>query len=249
MSLNYDLQKIKNNVKTSMGIMLLDEVSSTQEYLKSKINENVFCVISKSQTSGKGTNNRKFYSPSGGIYLSLMVKGLCVSNLSFLTPYAAVVVTNAIEKVCMVNPKIKWVNDVYLNDKKLSGILTETSISSGKLDYAIVGIGINVEKQNFPNFSQNTPISLEEECSEFDVNDIVIEILNGFLSINDNFVDMAFMETYATKSAIIGKTATLVRGSEKYSGVVKEITRNGELVLNVLGEDVKFISGEARLEK
>ena len=217
MSLNFDLQKIKNNVKKSCEIILLDEVSSTQEYLKSKLSENVFCVISKSQTAGKGTNNRKFYSPSGGIYLSLLVKGINVKDLSFLTPYSAVVVCQAIEKACDISPKIKWVNDVYLRDKKLSGILTETSITNGCLDYAIVGIGINVKKQNFPHFEQNAPISLEDVCCNVDVNDIVIEILNGFLSITENFKEKEFMKTYAEKSAIVGKKATLIRGNEKKS--------------------------------
>ena len=249
MSLNFDLQKIKNSVNAGGEIVILDEISSTQEYLKTHASDNVFCVIAKSQTAGKGTNNRKFFSPSGGIYLSVLIKNLNLKDLSYLTPYAAVVVLNAIEKSCKVNAKIKWVNDVYLKDKKLSGILTETSISGNVLDYAIVGIGINVEKQNYPNFIENVPISLKDECESVDETDIVIKILNGFLNIDKAFNDKEFMKVYSEKSAIVGKSVTVVRGSEKFSGVVTGISLQGELILNVLGKEYRFVSGEAKIEK
>lgn len=244
-----DLQKIKKAVNVSGEIILIDEVSSTQDYIKSLMPSEVFAVIAKSQTLGKGTNNRRFYSPSGGIYLSVVVKGLKLDELHFLTPYTAVIVSNAIEKACKVKTGIKWVNDIYLSDKKVAGILTETSISGGGLDYAVIGIGINAKRQKFPHFELNLPTSLQDECLDFDVNDIVIEIVNGFLNIDKEFKDKGFMKTYTEKSVLTGKTVTAVRGDIAYKGVVKNITINGELVLDIDGEEMRFISGEVRLEK
>lgn len=242
-----DLQKIKKAVNVSGEIILIDEVSSTQDYIKSKMDRNVFSVIAKSQTLGKGTNNRRFYSPSGGIYLSVALKGVSAKELMFLTPYTAVIVSNAIEKACNVKTGIKWVNDIYISGKKVAGILTETSISKDVLDYAVVGIGINAKSQNFPHFELNLPTSLQDECLDFDVNDIVIEILNGFLSVNDRLKDKSFMKTYAEKSILTGKTVKVVRGETLYQGTVKGIESSGALILDINGKELKFISGEARL--
>jgi len=115
------------------------------------------CVIANSQTMGKGRLGRVFYSPADtGVYLSLLLRpGQCsAEQASKLTTMAAVAACEAIEDVSDEKASIKWVNDIYMNDRKVSGILTEASfdLESGYLEYAALGIGINIypPKTGFP---------------------------------------------------------------------------------------------------
>ena len=89
---------------------------------------------------------RSFLSPEGGIYMSLLLRPRCkAQQLMHLTCAVAVGICDAIEKSCGIRPKVKWINDLILNNKKLGGILTELSLNAdGTVNYAIVGIGINV---------------------------------------------------------------------------------------------------------
>ena len=139
---------------------VLETVSSTNDYIKDK---DLFCVIAKEQTGGKGTNNRSFFSPSGGIYLSVKLPlNLSGSDFLFLTPLVAVITANAIDKVAGVKTEIKWVNDLILGGKKLGGILCESKIVKDKTE-VIIGVGINVKRQNF---TLKIMLTLKE-CKQF----------------------------------------------------------------------------------
>ena len=112
-------------------------------------------VLAKQQTSGRGRLGRSFFSPREGIYLSIVIKpDFDVSKSVLVTSAAAVAVANAIEKVCGLESKIKWVNDVYIDGKKVCGILTEAGadIESGQLEWLVVGIGLNLTAtaEDFP---------------------------------------------------------------------------------------------------
>ena len=110
--------------------------------------------IADSQTAGRGRLGRSFLSQGGvGLYFSLLLRGVgeAMDALS-LTTYSAVALCRALRRVSDIEPKIKWVNDIYVGEKKLAGILTEGRLcteESGKLDYAIIGIGVNVARQDF----------------------------------------------------------------------------------------------------
>jgi len=122
-------------------------------------------IIADSQTVGRGRYDRKFHSPAGsGIYMSLILRP---AELGFNTPtlitlFAAVCVCEAIETVAGKAPQIKWVNDVFLNGKKICGILTEaiSDLESGNVDWAVIGIGINITTTNFPSELQPIATSI-----------------------------------------------------------------------------------------
>ncbi|MBE6612118.1 MAG: biotin--[acetyl-CoA-carboxylase] ligase [Ruminococcaceae bacterium] len=102
-------------------------------------------IAARRQTGGRGRLGRSFFSPDGGLYLSLLLKpDLSPSDALSLTTAAAVAVCRAIEELTSHRACIKWVNDVYIGDRKVCGILTEAKISGGRLQYAIVGIGVNI---------------------------------------------------------------------------------------------------------
>ncbi|MBQ1741859.1 MAG: biotin--[Oscillospiraceae bacterium] len=135
-----------------------DSIDSTNNYLKREAAQGApdgMVAVADEQTGGRGRRGRSFQSPSGkGIYLSVLMRPqLPVTALMPLTGLGAVAVCNAVERVCGVRPRIKWTNDLVLGGKKLCGILTELSLEgeSGALQYAIMGIGVNVlhERKDF----------------------------------------------------------------------------------------------------
>jgi BirA family biotin operon repressor/biotin-[acetyl-CoA-carboxylase] ligase len=128
----------------------LDRVGSTNVFLKELAEEGAphgTVVMANEQTTGKGSKGRRFESAAdAGLYFSLLLRPNCdLADTVALTPWTAVAVAGAISACCGARPDIKWVNDLLLNGRKLCGILTELSIKpDGALDYAIIGIGINL---------------------------------------------------------------------------------------------------------
>lgn len=155
------VQSVSRFLDTDMPVYLQvqTEVTSTNTLLKVQAEQGApegTVLIAESQTAGKGRLGRHFTSPPGtGIYFSLLLRPRCTAEKSlFITTTAAVAVCEAIEQVTGLNPQIKWVNDVYLNEKKVCGILTEASVDfeNGGLNWAVLGIGINiaVPEEGFP---------------------------------------------------------------------------------------------------
>ena len=126
-----------------MEWVLLEETDSTNRAAKELARQGAphgTAVLAKRQTAGRGRLGRSFFSPEGGLYLSVILRPQCKpEDLALMTPMAAVAVCRALEQVCAVSPRIKWVNDLYLGGKKLCGILCE-----GCGGAVIVGIGLNL---------------------------------------------------------------------------------------------------------
>lgn len=128
------------------NILFLNSVDSTNTHLKALAQQGAAegtAVVAREQTAGRGTGDRSFFSPAGeGLYLSVLLRPKAeLAQLFTLTGRAAVAVRDGIEKACGAPCQIKWLNDIYLNGKKLCGILTELSPS---LDYVVLGVGVNV---------------------------------------------------------------------------------------------------------
>lgn len=138
-------------MKMNEDIEVLDCVASTNDYLKGLASERVlrhgYTVIAKRQTKGRGRRGRSFLSPEGGLYMSILLRPeISADKLSLVTPAAAAAVVGAIKaELPELDPKIKWVNDIKLNGKKVCGILTEAVTGAdGGICCVICGIGINV---------------------------------------------------------------------------------------------------------
>src|SRR3989338_7594384 len=116
-------------------------------------------VIADIQTKGRGRFKRKWHSQKGSLSMSILLKPSNIKNLQYLTFAAAISVVKSIKKSANLNTKIKWPNDVHYKGKKLCGILTEGIF--GKENYAVVGIGLNVNQDKFPYDIKNTASSLK----------------------------------------------------------------------------------------
>src|SRR3989344_4439747 len=114
-------------------------------------------IVADIQTKGRGRFKRKWFSQKGGLWMSILLKPKNVENLQYLTFAAAVAVAKSIKKTANLSTSIKWPNDVHYKGKKLCGILTEGIFPA---NYVVVGIGLNVNQNKFPDEIKSTAISL-----------------------------------------------------------------------------------------
>lgn len=199
--------------RTPLKIEVFDSVDSTNNMCQARAatgEPEVYVAIAGNQTAGRGRRGRTFYSPDGtGLYMSILLRpsGLSAEESLAFTTMAATSVAQSIETVTGKAAVIKWVNDVYMNSRKVCGILTEGSfnLESGDLDYAIVGIGINVREPDggFPE----------------EIRDIAGAVISGSESMSRNKLAAAvlwyFMNYYRTMASGTG-TEFPVNGTDTY---------------------------------
>lgn len=185
-------------------------------------------VIAEEQTRGRGRMGRSFFSPpAGGIYMTFILEPRFDSARSVLiTTAASVAVCKAIEKVTGISCRIKWVNDIYMEDKKICGILTEavTDFESGHIDHIVLGIGINYStaRSAFPEELSGIAGSLYEKSAKtvgnngnhlsegISRNRLIAEVINQMLEINENLESRDFIEEYKNRSFVLGKEILVI---------------------------------------
>lgn len=193
-------------------------------------------ITAEHQSGGKGRAGHTFYSPTGGIYMSVILRPR-FSDYTLITPAAAVAVCKTTEKLGF-DCKIKWVNDLYLNDKKICGILTESNISYG---WAVLGIGLNTNK-----LDENAPEIAGWMYDEQADNDKIVDLLlNKIDNVYSKLPDKSFIEYYREKNYLIGKEL-LIDGEEYF---YKQINDDFSLVVNDKYENEKrFICGDVSVK-
>ena len=199
-------------------------------------------IIASEQTEGRGRMGRSFYSPgSTGIYLSLILRPqLNLENSLLITTGTAVAVAKAIEKTAGVKAGIKWVNDIFVGGRKVCGILTEASINfeNGCLEYAVVGIGVNVSTTDFPDSIQGIAGSIFTRKPEDQpiTSLLAAEILNQMAGCMDTLTDRKYLLEYRKRQIIIGKNILVLKGNE--SRPAKAIAIDDQARLLVEYEDL-----------
>lgn len=205
--------------ETSFDIHTEKTVTSTNTVLKELAQKGAphgYVLAAEAQTAGKGRLGRSFYSPSGsGIYMSVLLRPkMNAEDALFITTSAAVAVQRAVRTCCgnKKNPQIKWVNDIYLDGKKICGILTEAAIDfeSGGLEYAVLGIGVNITSPEggFPDDIKSTAASLFGSKKHSNMrNRLAAEILRELEKLPDGFMSPEILDEYRSSSMLIGKNA------------------------------------------
>ena len=244
-----DEEYIKSHLTNQRNVQVLDSVDSTNNYLKKmKKNEKMeeMVVIADAQTAGRGRLGRSFMSnQASGIYMSILLKPtFSLEYAKKLTCLAAAATSLAIDQMAGTKTTIKWVNDIYLNSKKICGILTEgsTSIEQGSLEYVIIGIGINMYHQEFSEDIRRIATTIEDETNQIiSRNELIIAIINQIDAYLKNIDDHTYMHEYIKKSFVIGKKVELYQNNQVYVAKVLNITEEGELQV-LINNDVKTIS-------
>lgn len=195
-------------------------------------------VLAEEQTAGRGRMGRSFHSPAGsGIYMSFILRPNLTSNDAVLiTTAASVAVARAIEEVTHIRTGIKWVNDVYMNGKKICGILTEalTDFESGGIESIILGIGINFSTavSSFPeNIQQKVDSLFHEKPAGITRNQIAAAVINHVLCLCNQLQDRSFIAEYKARSIVLGKDIEVIQGTNSEKATAIDIDENGGLMI------------------
>ncbi|HEM5998598.1 TPA: bifunctional biotin--[acetyl-CoA-carboxylase] ligase/biotin operon repressor BirA [Streptococcus suis] len=200
------------------------------------------------QNKAKGRFGRPFYaSKSGGIYMSLRLS----PNVPFLEfkPYtilAAAAVVRAIQSLCDLDVQIKWVNDIYLGQKKVAGILTEaiSSMENQRVTDVIIGVGINVHIDDFPKELQQAAGNLFDDQPPFTRNQLITAIWKAFLETDEKDL----IALYKEKSLVVGQQVSFVENQVEFRGTAIAVTDTGNLIIQLDNGKAKIISsGEISL--
>ena len=212
-------------------ISVVEVTGSTNEDMKKRAREGeeaISLLVAQSQTAGKGSKGRSFFSPDGtGVYMSLLVRPDCSAEEStLLTPMAAVATAEAIEKVTGTEAKIKWVNDIFVGGRKASGILTEGAAekSGHRLEWAVVGIGINIKvpEGGFPAEIENVAgavYSGEEKIK----NRLIAETVNNFVRYYKSLTEREFYSAYRDRLFILSKEVAVTVADESFTATVIDL--------------------------
>ena len=212
-------------------------------------------IISYCQTMGRGRYSRNFFSPYGGLYMSIILRPevLRFEHQTSVTAFAAVSVCEAIESISQKAPKIKWVNDIFIDEKKVCGILTEavTDFESGGLEWVVLGIGINVytRTEDFPDELQSLATSIYPDAKTPCVrNKLSAEIINRILGFDTYPSEAEIFEKYKKRLMMLGKEVTVIQNKTEYRATAIDVDFVGRLIVkNENGEIITLSSGEIRI--
>ncbi len=225
------------------------EIDSTNEEAKrfladGSVEQALF--VAESQTAGKGRRGRSFYSPAGkGIYMSLLFTTQEeLSDVIFVTTAVAVIVACALEEVTSTPAVIKWVNDIYMNNRKVCGILTEAVLPTEQCHKTgvVVGIGINVSTDNFPDELRMVAGSLGVKAQEQEVKEALIQsVTEGLIDFLEHVKDHSCIEEYRKRSMVLGQSVICFDGAGSYEAKALDIDKQGGLIVETLSGERKVL--------
>lgn len=242
------------------AIDVRDTVTSTNTVLKAIAEQGGaegMALIAQQQTQGKGRLGRTFLSPKGtGLYISILLRPKFSAEDSLsVTTAAAVAVAEAIDSITGRHAMIKWVNDVYLQGRKVCGILTEASVDfeNGGLNYAIVGIGVNIQEPPggfAPEIRDVAGALYQGEVPSGVRVRLAAEILNRFFGFYEHLTQRTFMEAYRQRSLLTGIEVTFTQGDRVHEGLVLGVDDEARLQVRLpSGEEKLFSAGEVNIKK
>ena len=251
-------QNIYRNLKTKFigkNARHFETIDSTNDYAKKIGNElrDGSVIISEEQTKGKGRLGRVWESKAGeGIWMSIILKPNIIPNKApFITLIAGASIVKALN-ILGVDAKIKWPNDITINNKKLSGILTELSAEIERVNYIVVGIGMNVKDTDFEEELQDKATSLYKENYNVSRVDIVKEILCQFEKLYLDYIEKddkkEVLDICRQYSAIINKEIYVIKNDQKELVDCIGINEEGNLIIkNKDGKLEEIMSGEVSI--
>lgn len=232
-----------------------DKIDSTNTYLKKVADQRRegHIVIAAEQSAGRGRLGRKFFSPEGsGIYMSVLLKPQASgAKVTYITAAAAVAAAEAIEELSGKKTDIKWVNDVYIDGKKVAGILTEAVFDGDKMKHAVLGIGINAREPfgGFPDEIKDIAASVFDEADDKTDAVLVASFLKRFFTYYNKLDEREYLGAYKEKMLYLGEDITVISPTETYEATLVSV--NDDFSLNVVrkNEQNRIFTGEISIRK
>ena len=239
--------EITQNLNTKFlgkRVYYFDSTDSTQNFameIASNDKENGTVVISKKQTGGRGRMKRKWKSPTGGIWMSIIIHPKFDVSYTTLVPIAtSLALCMAIEKILKIKPELKWPNDVTLKGKKVAGVLVDTSIISNEIENMVLGIGINFKIKphelastikKTPNFYGVATLVKKNERALPLVHQFLYELENVFQLINSRRIKKIKSE-WTKRSSTIGRNVSIITSEGNVNGKAVKIDSDGALIIS-----------------
>jgi len=256
--------EITENLKTKFigkRAYYFDSIDSTQDFalkIASQDNENGTIIISKKQTGGKGRMKRKWFSPIGGIWMSIIIHpDFDISNTTLVPIATSLALCKAIEKTTKIRPELKWPNDITIKGKKVAGILVDTSIESNKIESLILGVGINFKiKQeklkkiiiNSPNYYGATTLVKKNESALHLVQQFLYELEVIFQWINSGLTKKIIVE-WTKRSSTIGKNISIINDKKIVTGKAVKVDNDGALIISKNKKSTRILVGDVTYHK
>jgi BirA family biotin operon repressor/biotin-[acetyl-CoA-carboxylase] ligase len=249
-SISFENELASRLANKSVKLISLDRCDSTNivaaQYAANGASE-FTTVISNYQSAGRGRLERSFFSPENtGLYMSMILRPKAKAKDAIgITTLAAVAVAEVIKRYSDKNIGIKWVNDIYIKEKKVCGILTEaeSNFETGTISKIIVGIGINCFEQEFPEDIKDKATYITNPQKDFERNQLIAAITNKFFELVDNFDKIRLLRDYKSRSMILGQpiliygtnqSALPENGGRGVKARAIDIDENGGLVVEYL---------------
>ena len=229
-----------------MPVYAVKSSASTMIDAKDMLNKGVdapFAVIAEKQGAGRGRLGRSFFSPPGGVYFSVVIPGSDIPAPDLLTISASLAASRAIERLTGKKTAIKWVNDIYIDGKKVVGILTEgiVDMELGGLDKAIVGIGINLsgKASAIPDeLKDKMAFIYDEGMSPVTRGEMAAAVTEELMSLQGT----RFIDEYRAKCFVIGLDVTVIKAGKERNGHAYGLDERGHLLVEYPGGETEALS-------
>ena len=253
--------EITEGLKTKIigkRVYYFDSVDSTQNFASTiahNSKENGTIVISKKQSSGKGRLGRKWISPKGGLWFSIILHPkFDVSYVTIFPLAASLALGNAIEKIFNKKPELKWPNDVTLNRKKVAGMLVDLSLASNNIENLILGVGINYKiditqlektiKKTGNYYGVTSIVSKKEDGNPVKLMQTFLVELEKICSELEQDKYKKIIKAWVKKSSTIGKNTSVSTSSGKITGKAVRIDDDGALVISHKNKNHRVLVGD-----
>jgi len=200
-------------------------------------------IVSSEQTTGRGRFSRQWLSPPGSISLSIILRP-DFASLPLMIMLSAVAVARTIEEISGLKNQLKWPNDVLINGKKVCGILTESSLKDSRVDYVVIGIGINVNMRmaGYPGIAE-IATSLSDELG-YEVS--ILELLQRLLMQMDELYNRLpdgepIFTEWRQRMTMLGKRVQVISGKDAFKGIAGDVERDGSLLLKLDNGSVQHV--------
>ncbi len=236
-------ESISTLINERISVYVYDTVTSTNDVARELCNDDgCILVVADGQTNGRGRQGKSFFSPhDSGLYFSLAIDTDSPAfDFTGVTCAVAVAVSRAVKKVAETDVKIKWVNDLYLRDRKICGILVQAVSENSKILKLIIGVGINISTIDFPDEIKDIAGSLDKNV---DRNVLTAESVNNILELIFANPD-EYIDEYRNNSNVIGKEITYIQNGTSHKATAIDIDKKGGLVVKKDGEIITLTSGE-----
>lgn len=257
--------EITQNLKTkTIGneVYYFDSIKSTQEYavkIASNSKNNGTVIIAQQQTGGKGRDGRKWISPKGGIWLSIILQPRFDISVITLFPIASsLALSTAIEKCFDIKPELKWPNDITIKGKKVAGMLVDASLESNRIESIVLGVGINFDvdvkkiekdlKNNFNFYGATSLKNLKKDSNAVELIQTFLVELEEIINLLNTGQIKKIVKEWTQRSSTIGKIIEIMTKEGKIKGRAVKIDEDGALIVSnkkttrILAGDIVHLS-------